>query len=310
MDAQAETSARQRARWSDLSERLRSADRRLIGRAGVSSVEPLALPRRWQVIVTGPLGAAANMSLDHALARRAAATDEAVLRCYTWRQPTLSFGRNQSAIAAYDRSALAREGWDIVRRPTGGRAVLHGHEITYSVTAPLRRRSDDAPPDPPGLRAWYVAINQLLVNALQRLGVPAMLASETAGARSLGPRPCFDDAVSGEVVVFGRKLIGSAQWREGNALLQHGSILIADDQALLERIAPGVCAAPVATLRDYLASDPTAADIADATVSALDEKLTAHGREPSGKGVIDTPTEQAARALQAHYEDAAWTWRR
>jgi lipoate-protein ligase A len=174
-----------------------------------------------------------------------------------------------------------------------------------------------------------MAINQLLVGALERLGVPATLAegshyesiaprpatdavprSNGHAARALGPHPCFDDAVPGEVVALGRKLVGSAQWREGNALLQHGSILIADDQALLARIAPDVRPAPVATVRDYIAADPTADDVARAAAEALDEELTAMGRAPSTISVVDARTRAAAQALQTHYEDDGWTWRR
>src|SRR5271154_4919364 len=98
------------------------------------------------------------MALDHALLARAARTGECVLRVYSWRSPTVSFGRHQRTAGGYDHLHLAA-----VRRPTGGRAVLHDREATYSVTAPVTRP----------LRATYARINRLLLDALHRLGVDA-----------------------------------------------------------------------------------------------------------------------------------------
>src|SRR5205814_2393375 len=116
-------------------------------------------------------------------------------------------------------------GLDVVRRPTGGRAILHDREITYSVTAPVRDAGD--------LRESYERINRLLLSALHSIGVSASVA--VAATRSVAPgmAPCFDEPTPGELTLAGRKLAGSAQWRSEDALLQHGSILIADDQSLL-----------------------------------------------------------------------------
>src|SRR6476620_9212884 len=90
----------------------------------------------WRLLLSPPLGGPENMALDEALMGRARRTGESVLRVYAWSRPTLSLGRNQRAVGLYREQALAERGVGVVRRPTGGRALLHHREITYSVTAP------------------------------------------------------------------------------------------------------------------------------------------------------------------------------
>src|SRR5690349_21007939 len=92
---------------------------------------------RWMLLHTPPLGGAENMALDEALLERARVSGDAVFRVYTWAEPTLSFGRNQTALGVYNRDRAAAQGAGVVRRLTGGRALLHSREVTYSVTAPL-----------------------------------------------------------------------------------------------------------------------------------------------------------------------------
>ena len=176
---------------------------------------------RWLFCVTPPSDGANNMALDEALMRRAARTGDAVFRLYSWSVPTLSLGRNQRARGCYDLRVGDLLGIGFVRRPTGGRALLHHHEVTYSVTMPLV--------DAQGSRPAYHFINSVLLDGLSLLGVPAELASQTKSLQP-GPRPCFDVPAEHEIAVGGRKLVGSAQWRHGGALLQHGSILVRHDE--------------------------------------------------------------------------------
>jgi lipoate-protein ligase A len=232
------------------------------------------------------------MALDHALLARAARTGESVLRVYSWRAPTVSFGRHQRTAGVYDPCRLATQGLAAVRRPTGGRAVLHAREATYSVTSPVRGP----------LRATYAAINRLLLDALRHLGVDATLAPRTRSPRP-NAAPCFDEATEGEITVAGRKLAGSAQWRDGGAFLQHGSILIEDDQSLLG----GAAAAPPATLRAALGRVPSIEEIAAALFTALDAELS-----PLSLDAVLTQDAQLRAdvdALRAHYSDEHWTWR-
>lgn len=255
--------------------------------------------RRWRHRVDPPGSAVVNMATDVALMRRARETGESVLRVYTWATPTLSLGRNQPARGRYDEARAARDGIAIVRRPTGGRALLHHREVTYSVTTP----ADDA-----GWRATYARVNRLLLDALQRLGVRAALAGRDGAAAPPSLAPCFEAPAEGEVVVDGRKLVGSAVWREDGALLQHGSILVDDDQPLVAALTrePIPAAAAPATLRDLLGRAPSPAEVADALVAALRAL-----EDPEASPLPDDPRLDAAIAAAAiPFADPSWTWRR
>lgn len=239
------------------------------------------------------------MALDEALLERARHTGEAVVRVYTWARPTLSLGRNQTAAGHYDLDAAAELGIDVVRRPTGGRAVLHARELTYAVAAPAGDRT---------LREAYEGVTALLLDALRRLGVPAAQAAGTGRAPAPTLAPCFELPTRDELVLDGRKLVGSAQWREEGAFLQHGSILVDDDQGLIARLAraPLPPAPPPATLRATLGRAPDPAELADALLDAVRERLDPAAEPWAG----DAALEVAARRLQARYADPAWTWRR
>lgn len=254
------------------------------------------------------------MALDHALVRRAAQRGDAVLRVYTWCRATVSFGRHQPARLRYDRAALSGAALDVVRRPTGGRAVLHDREITYSVTAPLGGADEVGGGRRAPSRGFYAAVNELLVAALVRIGVSARTATGggSGATPSLGaPGPCFNEAAEGEVVVNNRKLVGSAQWREGEAVLQHGSILVADDQSRLAAFSRvPVAATPTATLGSLLGRQPRVAEVAAAIRGALDDTLRNSGAPPTDVLQIDDDLAAAARALEHQYASDEWTWRR
>ena len=118
---------------------------------------------RWRLLLAPGRSGAENMARDTALMERAQATGETVFSAYSWAAPTLSLGRNQTAKGRYNLDEIRRRGIDVVRRPTGGRALLHHHEITYSVTAPI---TDDE-----SLRNSYERINRILIAGLERRGV-------------------------------------------------------------------------------------------------------------------------------------------
>jgi len=170
------------------------------------------------------------MAVDQALAlhRR---PGEGVLRFYRWTRPTLSFGRHQKPASRYDPMALAALGVDAVRRPTGGREVLHDRELTYAVVAPAS--------GPGSLRALYTEINQALVKGLAVFGVPARMVAAGRPVPSPDAGACFADPAPGEVMLEGRKLVGSAQVRMGSTLLQHGSILLGPASVSLPALARG-----------------------------------------------------------------------
>ena len=257
---------------------------------------------RWRLLLAAPRSGAENMARDTALQARAARTGETVFSIYSWARPTLSFGRHQPAAGLYDIEKIRSANVDVVRRPTGGRAILHDHEMTYSVTAP----ATDAEP----LRATYDRINRILLDGLARLGVNAEAASVSERAPAPSTRPCFEAPGQGELVARGNKLVGSAQWRDDGALLQHGSILVDDDQSSLPSFAaaadgPNVPVPRPATLRTLLGRAPAAAEVASAMFDAVRSLEDAEATEMAedeirGETVTRIP----------HFLDEGWTWRR
>lgn len=178
----------------------------------------------WRLIIDGDLPGAANMARDVAMLEAVSQGDSPpTLRLYSWDPPCLTLGRHQDVEAA-DLDFCRREGIDVVRRPTGGRALLHHLELTYAVVAPTGRG-----PLPRGLQDTYRKICDALVGAARALGVDAVLTSGEVNIQLPGPRtttPCFEAPAGGEVVVRGRKLIGSAMRAHGSTILQHGAILL------------------------------------------------------------------------------------
>ena len=244
------------------------------------------------------------MAVDAALARSVGEGAPPALRFYRWNPPTLSLGRNQPARGRYDLDALCARGIGVVRRPTGGRAVLHDRELTYSVAV---REGELGTP-----RECYAAINRALVAGLRRLGVAAQLQPRT-GARAPVPSlaPCFKEPTEGEVVVGGRKLVGSAQRRERGVTLQHGSLLLEGDQGEVrglllnpgEDSAPGDDLPPVslAALLDPLpAWEEVTAALAAGWTEVMGGSLV--------PGELSAGESTAAEERVAHFADPAWTW--
>jgi len=194
----------------------------------------------WRFLDTGPNLAAYNMAIDEELLARAQAGEKIpALRFYTWDPPAVSIGRFQKIETAVDAAACKLLGFDIVRRVTGGRAVLHRRELTYSVIA----RSDN-PLFPPEVLGTYKIIASGLLAGLRNLGVDAEMVSRGGRHASLVRKDakdpaCFSSPSWYEIVVQGKKIIGSAQRRLSGAFLQHGSILIDHDPALEAEVIPG-----------------------------------------------------------------------
>ena len=252
-------------------------------------------PLQWEGIFDpGGHPGAVNMAIDAALLAEAARTGRAFLRLYRFDPPCLSLGRNEPAATRYDRAAIARRRLDVVRRPTGGRAVWHEHEVTYAVAAPITTFG--------GLRPAYYTLHTRLAAALRRLGADTALAGDRprSPATVLGrPGPCFAAPVGGEVLVGGRKLVGSAQVREGRAFLQHGSILLAGSQDVITAISRKPQAASTeTTLARVLGRSVTFEEVADAIVAAWGTRVTSpnlHQPPPTSLTL---------------FSDPAWTWRR
>ncbi len=182
----------------------------------------------WRYIPYRKYSAAWNMAIDEAM--MIAHQEQRVpptLRFYGWEPAALSIGYFQKVEKEVDRAELARQGLELVRRLTGGRAVLHDQELTYSIVV-----SEKDPILPPSVSASYRALSQGLVAGFRILGLQAELAPPQSTA-SLGTAACFDTSSDYELVLEGKKVAGSAQVRKQGVVLQHGSILLEVD---LERL--------------------------------------------------------------------------
>jgi lipoyl(octanoyl) transferase len=254
-------------------------------------------PLRWRVIRDPPSPGHVNMARDHALTLFLG-PDEGVLRLYRWEPPTVSFGRNEPARGLYSLEVASREGIAFVRRPTGGRAVLHHQELTYSVVFGAGHLG--------GPRRSYHLINRGLLLGLRSLGAAAELAVATGPALPPDSGPCFRAPAEGEVTALGRKLVGSAQVRLGDRILQHGSLILDGDQGALGRIRmDGAHVDPPATVRRLLGEVPDLDLLASALQRGLATVFGGEWRE----GTFQALEEGAARELEAHYLDPQWTWR-
>jgi lipoate-protein ligase A len=259
----------------------------------------------WRLIVEGAQRGAWNMAVDEALAAAVdAGRSVPVLRLYRWSPPCLSLGFSQPYEAA-DARFCAAHGVDVVRRPTGGRAVLHHLELTYAVAAPLGQGAFTQ-----DLQAAYRTICGALVAGLRAIGVPAELSGAPADGmiKPTQAIPCFVGPAAGEVVAAGRKLVGSAMRRMGNTILQHGSILEGWDGALQ---------AGCLGLADDSSLRPAVATIGDLLGGALApgrfEEAIAAGCSNT-LGVVFAPSklsvEERARAAlleRERYNHACWT---
>jgi lipoate-protein ligase A len=260
----------------------------------------------WRLLLDPPAAGAWNMAVDEVLLDGAAAgSAPPTLRFYQWAPPCLSLGYFQ-AFDVVDVAACRRLGVDIVRRPTGGRAILHDRELTYSVALPLRLLGDNG-----GVLPSYHRLSLALERGLNRLGAPVVLAPESAAQSSPDHGPvCFDRPSAHEILLDGRKLVGSAQVRRATAVLQHGSILI---EPRIDRLLAclGLPDGPNAGIEDGVAGlvevgdfDPTR--IADALADAFAEEFGVRLLP----GRLRPYEREAADALvESKYQAAVWTER-
>lgn len=272
----------------------------------------LALAPRWRFLDSGASDGPTNMATDAALMAESRRTGIATFRVYAWDRPTLSLGRHERARDRFDPARIEAAGVGLVRRPTGGRALLHHHEVTYSVTAPAGTLP---------LAESYRAINALLLDALARLGVSATV--DGGARRPLRPEgaACFAEPAAGELTVAGAKLVGSAQLREDGALLQHGSILLADDQGRIDGLRPdGARRTRIEGTDETAALTPTAQA---ATLSAILRREVGYGEvrdalaaaftAATGNAALPAPDaslqDDLARLVIA-FAEPSWTWRR
>lgn len=186
----------------------------------------------WRLIRSGYLPGAMNMALDDALLHSVAeGLSPPVLRLYRWQPATLTLGYAQVAGDGVDLAACRAAGVDVVRRPTGGRAVFHDREATYAVIAPI------GGPFGTTVTESYRVIAGLLRNAICKFGLPAELVPGHQRGQ-VGRAVCFTAPAQHELLVNGCKVAGCAQKRRGQAFLQHGSIPLDLNLGLLHQFMP------------------------------------------------------------------------
>lgn len=271
-------------------------------------MQPVFPASTWRLIKTEPANGAWNMAVDEAILEAVAARlAPATLRLYAWEPACLSLGRAQ-LFSDIDPSLIQFAGVDLVRRITGGRAILHADELTYSITAPSAepRVAGDIP-------ASYMHLSAGLLQALQLLGVNATNnhhAMQRAGAGAV----CFEVPSQYEITFGERKLLGSAQVRRRNVVLQHGTLPLTGDIARIcellpfagppertaaaERVRSRACTLATALGRETswdTAAAALAAGISAALNLVLEEQL-----------LSEQETARAQELVQEKYATAAW----
>ena len=185
----------------------------------------------WRLLITPPARGAWNMAVDEALLGAVGRAESLpTLRLYAWEPACLSLGYAQS-YRDVDSLQLHAHGWDVVRRMTGGRAILHTDELTYSVTAP---------PDEPRVQGSvlesYQRLAQALMLALHTLNIPVQMETNPQPASAEKGPVCFEVPSAYEIVVDGKKLVGSAQARKRLGVLQHGTLPLFGDLTRITQV--------------------------------------------------------------------------
>lgn len=183
---------------------------------------------RWRMVVDGPREGDVNMAADELMLSLVGAVPSTILRFYRWSRPTLSIGRGQRASQAVDLGCCRSLGIPIVRRPTGGQAVLHEVELTYSIASTDPRFFSDPSPYSP-----YTRVSSALLRGFGNIGLTVELAARMRRLDRARVDPCFLEAGFSELLYNGRKICGSAQRRFRDRFLQHGSIPIVFDAGVL-----------------------------------------------------------------------------
>ncbi|MEW6365608.1 MAG: biotin/lipoate A/B protein ligase family protein [Acidobacteriota bacterium] len=267
--------------------------------------EPVGPPfSPWRLVLDGPLPGAFNMAADEAMLHLVAAVPATILRFYAWSQPTLSLGKSQAAASAADLDACRRAGIAVVRRPTGGQAVLHDAEITYSIASSHPQLLDDPSPYGP-----YRRVSAALMAGFERIGIPTELAPRMRSGAYCRNDPCFLDAGHSEILYKCRKIAGSAQWRSRDRFLQHGSILVDFDARVLARCTRS----DAATLDSRVV--PITCILGGITPPRLDRVFAAAFRSVFGIELEERPwsAEEIGiiRSIEAaKYATDAWTYER
>lgn len=260
-----------------------------------------------------PLSGALNMAMDESILEAVSAgAAPPTLRLYAWSPPCLSLGYAQP-FSDVDQERVAQRGWTIVRRPTGGRAILHTDELTYSVIAPI-----DHPDLAGGVMASYQRLSFGLFQGLKQLGLEVAIAPEAKLSAAERSNPvCFEVPSAYEIEVLSRKLIGSAQVRRVKGVLQHGTLPLTGDIARIcdvldfpdeesRQRAKASVRVRAATVSDLLGQEADWEQAARALIAGFEQAL---GWDLN-RAEISSEEEKTAHVLSdERYSDKEWTER-
>jgi lipoate-protein ligase A len=242
-----------------------------------------------RLLIHGPSAGAWNMAVDQALLETADAERIATLRFYEWVEPTLSLGYFQPAADRHQH--LASLECPLVRRSSGGGAILHDRELTYSFTMPIERQSAaDA-------ARLSMSIHESLTTALERLGISAQLCQNTGPRNAEQPFLCFARRAVGDLLVNDCKIAGSAQRRRRGAIVQHGSVLLASSSFAPEL--PG--------LLELTGQVILAGKLGELFQAAIGDRLNVGWMAPAASSPIG---KLAATLLAEKFGAAAWNLKR
>lgn len=252
--------------------------------------------------MSSPSDGFTNMAVDEAIFRAVSAgSSPSTLRFYSWLPSAVSVGYFQNSTGEIDLAVCREMGIDVVRRLTGGRAVLHDRELTYSITS-----TDSALNFPENILGTYKIISSCIVNGLNSLGLEASLSSSVRKSDRNSPSACFNSSSHYEITIQGKKLVGSAQKRGNGAFLQHGSIMMEFDREKLNKILPEAgeldC---VTSIREH--SSIEIADLISALVTGFERGL---GVSFSEGGMTNEEKIIIQQCRKDRYSNPDWNFRR
>lgn len=261
--------------------------------------------RPWRWIPFEYFSAAENMAIDEAIficVKRGISPP--TLRLYGWKTPSVSIGYFQDPAQELNMDTIRKEGYEVVRRPTGGRAIFHEEEITYSVSATI-----DVHKDFETLSTTFLTISRCFLRALELIGIKAELASLKKGNK--GSSLCFSSTSLYEICVNGEKLIGSAQRRDGSSFLQQGSFLIGFDFEKNSKIFPDLYSSKyrhkIGYLKKYISRNLELKVIEEAIVKGFEEEL---GARLIKSKITDEEKKVAKQLFENKYTKDTWNAKR
>jgi len=257
----------------------------------------------WELIIDDqPLKGSLNMAIDEFMFSLVKKEKKTILRFYQWKKPTASLGYFQKVNEVINLNYLKEKNFDLVRRITGGKLVLHDKEITYSIA------SSEAEIFTNSLKNSYQLISQALCLGFSKMGINAQLASRKVFSYLSKSLPCFSYPAQDEIKVNGKKLVGSAQKREGDCFLQHGSIPIESDYEILRRLTPE--STPqfeknMTSLKEILGRDISFSEVVSFLVQGFKEFFQIEFKNK----IFNEQEKKEILTIQKKYESPSWNFK-